>query len=87
MMVYSRHDLQWKGRELRLNTGRLLGTIEPDSEWAGMFRVRLPDGWLSDMVNLTRAKDAAISLSLGRLNQHQETRAEGVYVAANGRAI
>ena len=30
---------------------------EPDAKWPGMWRVRWPDG-LSDMVNLTRAKDA-----------------------------
>jgi len=32
--------------------------IVPDSKWPGMYRVRRPDGSLSDMVNLTRAKDA-----------------------------
>ena len=39
---------------------------------AGMWRVRLPDGYLTDMVNLSRAKDAAASLALGVLNQHRE---------------
>jgi hypothetical protein len=36
---------------------------------------QLPDGYLTDMVNLTRAKDAPISLALGELNnpKHQET--------------
>jgi len=40
-----------------------------------MFRVRLRNGHLTDMVNLSRAKDAAISLVLGELNnpKHQET--------------
>jgi hypothetical protein len=32
--------------------------IVPDTKWRGMFRVRRPDGTLSDMVNLTRVKDA-----------------------------
>src|SRR5262249_26244406 len=32
--------------------------IVPDDRWPGMYRLRLPDGTLSDMVNLTRAKDA-----------------------------
>jgi hypothetical protein len=32
--------------------------IVPDAEWPYMFRLRLPDGSLSDMVNLPRAKDA-----------------------------
>jgi hypothetical protein len=32
--------------------------IVPDAKWPGMYRVWHPDGTLSDMVNLTRAKDA-----------------------------
>jgi hypothetical protein len=32
--------------------------IVPDAKWPGMYRLRLPDGSLSVMVNLTRAKDA-----------------------------
>jgi hypothetical protein len=33
-----------------------------------MWRVRYPDGRLADMVNLTRAKDAAVSIALSLLN-------------------
>jgi hypothetical protein len=33
--------------------------VVPDARYAGMFRVRKPDGTLTDMVNLTRANDAA----------------------------
>ncbi len=32
--------------------------IVPDGKWPGMYRIKLPNGRLSDMVNLTRAKDA-----------------------------
>ena len=32
--------------------------IVPDAKWLGMYRLRLPDGSLSAMVNLARAKDA-----------------------------
>jgi hypothetical protein len=35
-------------------------TVEPDAKWPGMYRVR-QDGTLSDMVNLSRAKDAALT--------------------------
>jgi hypothetical protein len=66
--MYDRHDLKWIGRELRLNSGRLLATVEPDGNFVGMFRIRLPSGYLTDMVNLTRAKDAAISIALTDLN-------------------
>jgi len=72
--IYGRQDLKWDGLRLRLCTGRLLATVEDDAEWAGMYRVRLPNGHLTDMVNLTRAKDAAISLALVALNSRaQET--------------
>jgi hypothetical protein len=32
--------------------------IVPDGKWPGMYRLRLPTGRLSDLVNLTRAIDA-----------------------------
>jgi hypothetical protein len=38
-------------------------TIVPDTKWAGMYRIRRPDGSLSDMVNLTRAKDALAEMT------------------------
>jgi hypothetical protein len=34
-------------------------TVVPDPEWPEMYRVRRPDGSLTEMVNLTRARDAA----------------------------
>jgi hypothetical protein len=43
-------------------------TIESDARHPGMWRVRYPDGRLSDMVNLTRAKNAAVSIALSLLN-------------------
>jgi hypothetical protein len=60
--IFGHQDLQWEGRQLRLLTGRLLATVEPDR------RARLRDGRLTDMVNLSRAKDAAVSLALADLN-------------------
>jgi hypothetical protein len=48
---------------------RLPPGVVPDANWPGIYRVRLPDGSLSDMVNLTRAKEAnrlaAISFNAG----------------------
>jgi hypothetical protein len=32
--------------------------IVPDGNYPGMYRLRLPDGSLSDLVNLSRARDA-----------------------------
>jgi hypothetical protein len=74
MRVCSRRDLVWDDKQLRLHSvrGRVLAAIEPDRQWPGMWRIRLPDGYLSDIVNLSRAKDAVTSLALGVLNQHRE---------------
>jgi hypothetical protein len=76
MQIYSRRDLAWCDHSLRLRSprGRMLATIEPDQTWPKMWRVRI-SGRLTDMVNLTRAKDAAACLALVDLNT-QETPAE-----------
>jgi hypothetical protein len=44
----------------------------PELTWPGMWRVRLPEGYLTDMVNLSRATDAADLLALAVLNRHRE---------------
>jgi hypothetical protein len=46
-----------------------------DAKWPNMYRVRYPDGRLSDMVNLARAKDVAISIALRILNAAPEQEA------------
>ena len=46
---------------------RVVATIEPDSKWPGMWRVPR-GGVISDLLNLSRAKDAAISIALSDLN-------------------
>ena len=38
-------------------------TVKADAKWPNMWRVHLPNGQVSDMTNLTRAKDAARALS------------------------
>jgi hypothetical protein len=40
------------------NGPKLPRNIVPDTTWPGMYRIRRPDGSLSDMVSLTRAKEA-----------------------------
>jgi hypothetical protein len=45
--------------QLRGSTSPILHIV-PDADWPGMWRVRMPDGTLSDMVNKSRAKYAAI---------------------------
>jgi hypothetical protein len=49
------------------STQRPLATVVPDSQWSDMWRIAWPDGRLSDMANLTRAKDAAeVTCATGR---------------------
>jgi hypothetical protein len=55
--------------------------IERDAKWSGLYRVRLSDGSLSHMINLTRAKNAARLIVLKVLNSRpQEWAAEGAWV-------
>jgi hypothetical protein len=63
---FGRNDLVWEGLKLKLGV-RVMATIEPDANWPGMWRVRF-GGMLSDMTNLSRAKDAAITIVLRGLN-------------------
>jgi hypothetical protein len=37
-------------------------SIVADSVWPNMYRLRFPDGRLTDMVNLVRAKDALAAM-------------------------
>jgi hypothetical protein len=51
-----------------------------------MWRVKIPSGKSSDMVNLARAKDAAMSIVLSTLNREkevQETASEAPPIAPN----
>jgi hypothetical protein len=86
--MYGNQDLFWRGDCLhRKGAGPVL-SIEPDPVYSGMWRVRRPNGSLTepngsltDMVNKTRARDAARSIALGFLNaglKGRETALEGV---------
>jgi hypothetical protein len=63
---YRNRDLIWRGNDLCLGSRRLV-SIEQDQTWPSMWRVRHGDK-LSDMVNRTRARDAARCLALDILN-------------------
>ena len=58
--THIRRDCTWKENKLYFR-GRLIGQVVPDGKYPRMWRVKRPDGSLSDMVNLTRAKDAAVN--------------------------
>lgn len=72
--VYSGTALIWEGDRLLVRGGddqSLMAEIVPDDRWPGMFRVRRPDSSLTDMVNRTRARDAAKSVLLAILNSEE----------------
>jgi hypothetical protein len=82
--MHDRQDPTWNGPTLRFGK-RVMATVVPDRDWPRMYRVQMPDGRLTDMVNLTRAKDAAYSVALGQLNGG-ETRAEAPLIRFSGEA-
>ena len=45
--------------------------VVPDDRYPGMWRVKSRDGELSDMVNLSRAKDAAASHLMVEVNSQR----------------
>jgi hypothetical protein len=53
--------------------------VVPDATHPGMWRVRWPDGRLSDMTNLTRAKDAVACFmeTEERRQRGRQRRSEG----------
>jgi hypothetical protein len=54
--------LHWNSNELFCQGSRkAILRIIPDAKYPAMWRVERPDGQLTDMVNHTRAKDAALS--------------------------
>jgi hypothetical protein len=73
---FGRNDLVWDGLKLKLGA-RVTATIEPDAKWPGMWRVRFGRR-LSDMANLSRARDAAISIALRGLNAHHPLKKQAL---------
>ena len=63
------------------NSQKPLLHVVPDAIWPGMFRVRLSSGVLTDLCNLTRAKDAAFAIALRDLNSEmQEKPSDRLYI-------
>jgi hypothetical protein len=90
--VFGRRDLTWRretdGTLVLYRTGSrsILAQIVADRVYPSMWRVKMPSGKLSDMTNLTRAKDAAMSIAISILNRAQkaqETASEAPPTAPN----
>jgi hypothetical protein len=76
------------GFALHLGGGRSRALLEvvPDKIHAGMWRIQTPDGRHSDMANLVRVKDAALSVAVRSFNFQRlggETPAEAPPIAPN----
>jgi hypothetical protein len=61
MLHIPAHDAPDFGHELHIGRQPTGFLVCPDGVWAGMWRIHAPDGRVSDMVNLPRAKDAAVA--------------------------
>jgi hypothetical protein len=57
-----REQMYFDGNRLKIGNGLSGYSIEPDQHYPQMWRVRRPDGSLSDMVNKSRAGDAAMAM-------------------------
>jgi len=74
--VFGNNLLMWRGNSLHLgHSRRILTEIVQDDRYPMMWRVRRADGSLSDMLNMTRARDAARALALGILNREESAGA------------
>jgi hypothetical protein len=75
--MLSRANLIWDGDQLyRAGSRRPLLTLIRDEKYPCMWRVRMPDGRLSDIANRTWAKEAAAAIALSILKA-RETAREG----------
>jgi hypothetical protein len=63
----------WDGDKLMQGKRAMPIDVLPDDQWPGMYRVHY-QGKISDMVSLTRAKDAAAAMVSASLNALQKPR-------------
>ncbi len=79
--IYGHKDFDWR----QCKTGYALHAmghrnaivhVVPDQRWPGMWRIRHPDGRLSDMANLTWAKDGAKGLAMRLLDPRRRAEQE-----------
>ncbi len=76
MLRWQRYGTSW----LLLHGRRRMGRVVPDAKYLGMWRAQWPDGSLSDMANLSRAKDA-----VARFVETEERRQRARHSLSEGR--
>jgi hypothetical protein len=74
--MYDRKKLIWRKTPDSWELHVSIVTVVPDDTYPAMWRVRRPDGTLTDMANLTWARDGAVAIALGVLNRQVVGRAE-----------
>jgi hypothetical protein len=91
--LVGRDRLTWRKDGVRLllfhgSHQKPLAIVGPDHKYPVLYRIRYPDGHLSDMVNLARAKDAACRFALRSLNSPpQETPLKGSQARKKAEAV
>ena len=80
MRIVSNAQLRWKEHEIWFQDRKLAAVVQ-DKKYPTMWRVDRLDGTLSDMVNLSRAKDAARGFALSVLNSADVKKADTVATA------
>ncbi len=78
--IIGRDRLTWRKDGVRLllyHGSNLLASVEPGAKYPILYRIRYPDGHLSDLVNFTRAKDAACCFALRSLNSRPKAKPVG----------
>jgi hypothetical protein len=81
-MTVANRTLNWRDDKLCFR-GREYARIVSDATYPSMWRIQTRDGRLSDMVNLTRVRDAARGIVLALLNG-QETPPEACSMRVSG---
>lgn len=66
MRIYNHTDLTWHGPELRLGN-TVLCMIQRDDH--DLWRVYMPNGFRTDVMNRSRARDTARTLALSELKR------------------
>ncbi len=75
--IYGRKDFAWRecpdGWALRAIGHRsAIVHVVPDGVWPGMWRIRYRDGRLSDMANLSWARDSAVAAAMRLLDPRRQ---------------
>jgi hypothetical protein len=80
--VYAARELEWRGNRLVVQGGGSrspMTEIVPDAQWTDMWRVKRPNGSLTDMVNRSRGQGRCESHPVGRFKQSRTGRSEPVH--------